>query len=455
MNYYLIKDFSIYNLTLNISKLNIPVLLTPITLLSTVTANIDLLIEQKIIATILVKLPSGKLWYSEIDRYQESLNIHHIYNYQTNKQEFSDRYINIILSSNFQLKQEYFLLILTAEFCSLIVAKKEKNQEKKSPLLTINTFDGEIIQEVINEIKKANPPDAPTINTDFTFPHTPAVMLMNKLWIKQMQQQEEINQQTLNRKIIKDRQNHQTIDNQEYLNHEYLNNIFQELRTPLTHIKTALSLLNSPHLKTPQRERYLQIVNQECDRQNSLISGLLHLLELERNLVQTKLEPVNISDIIPGVVSIYQALAQEKGIMISYTIPDQIPSVWCVSGGLREIMINLIHNSLKFTPTGGQVLVSAKVQGDYILLEIRDTGIGIAESDIPKIFDRFYRVRTGLSTDNNGAGLGLTIVKLLLRHSRGSISVKSKLYIGSNFIVKLAIVHQESSKTQEWGESNS
>jgi hypothetical protein len=152
MNYYLIKDFSIYNLTLNISKLNIPVLLTPITLLSTVTANIDLLIEQKIIATILVKLPSGKLWYSEIDRYQESLNIHHIYNYQTNKQEFSDRYINIILSSNFQLKQEYFLLILTAEFCSLIVAKKEKNQEKKSPLLTINTFDGEIIQEVINEI---------------------------------------------------------------------------------------------------------------------------------------------------------------------------------------------------------------------------------------------------------------------------------------------------------------
>jgi signal transduction histidine kinase len=278
---------------------------------------------------------------------------------------------------------------------------------------------------------------------------------MNKLWIKQMQQQEEINQQTLNRKIIKDRQNHQTIDNQEYLNHEYLNNIFQELRTPLTHIKTALSLLNSPHLKTPQRERYLQIVNQECDRQNSLISGLLHLLELERNLVQTKLEPVNISDIIPGVVSIYQALAQEKGIMISYTIPDQIPSVWCVSGGLREIMINLIHNSLKFTPTGGHVLVSAKLQGDYILLEISDTGIGIAESDIPKIFDRFYRVRTGLSTDNNGAGLGLTIVKLLLRHSRGSISVKSKLYIGSNFIVKLAIVHQESSKTQEWGESNS
>ncbi|MFO5491772.1 MAG: sensor histidine kinase, partial [Cuspidothrix sp.] len=225
--------------------------------------------------------------------------------------------------------------------------------------------------------------------------------------------------------------------------------------TPLTHIKTALSLLNSPHLKAPQRERYLQIVNQECDRQNSLISGLLHLLELERNLVQTKLEPVNISDIIPGVVSTYQALAQEKGIMISYTIPEQIPSVWCVSGGLREIMINLIHNSLKFTPTGGQVLVSTKLQGDYILVEIRDTGIGIAESDIPKIFDRFYRIRTRLSTDNNGAGLGLTIVKLLLSHSRGSISVKSKLYIGSNFIVKLAIVHQESSKTQEWGKSNS
>jgi signal transduction histidine kinase len=183
------------------------------------------------------------------------------------------------------------------------------------------------------------------------------------------------------------------------------------------------------------------MLNQECDRQSSLITGLLHLLELERNLAETKLETVNLSDIIPGVVSTYQSLAEEKGIMISYTIPDDIPSVYCVNSGLREIMINLLHNSLKFTPTGGQILVSAKLQGDYIILEIRDTGMGISENEIPKIFDRFYRVRTGISEDFNGAGLGLTIVKQLLRHSRGSISVKSKLYAGSNFIVKLAIVN--------------
>ncbi|MTJ07544.1 DICT sensory domain-containing protein [Anabaena sp. UHCC 0204] len=451
MKYSLVDDLSVYNLTLNVSKSTTPIFFTPVTLLSIIRAKIDLLIEQQIAATILVKLPPGKLWYSEIERYQKCEHLSkNIYNYQTNKQEFSDLYINIELLADNQLKNEYFLLILSPEFWSLMVAARQipENQsrekiksQKKSPLLTINTFECEIIQEVVNEIKRVNPPDVPPIFTDFICPYPPQVRLINQLWIKQIQRQEEINQQTINKQIIKVRQNHQNIDNKEYLQDEYLINICQELRTPLTHIKTALSLLNSPQIKPPQRQRYLQMLNQECDRQSSLITGLLHLLELERNLAETKLEAVNLSDIIPGVVSTYQSLAQEKGIMISSTIPNDIPSVYCVNGGLREIMINLLHNSLKFTPTGGQVLVSAKLQGDYILLEIRDTGMGIPENEIPKIFDRFYRVRTGISEDFNGAGLGLTIVKQLLRHSRGSISVKSKLYAGSNFIIKLAIVN--------------
>jgi two-component system, OmpR family, phosphate regulon sensor histidine kinase PhoR len=106
---------------------------------------------------------------------------------------------------------------------------------------------------------------------------------------------------------------------------------------------------------------------------------------------------------------------------------------------LRQIVINLLHNSIKFTPKGGQVWVKAKQQGDYIQIEVRDTGIGIPPAEIHKIFDRFYRVRQGGAEEQNGAGLGLSIVHQLLLRCGGSITVKSRPGEGSAFIVLLPL----------------
>ena len=181
------------------------------------------------------------------------------------------------------------------------------------------------------------------------------------------------------------------------------------------------------------------MLNTQCDRQSVLIAGLMTLVELEHNLETTTLEAVKLADIVPGVVSTYQPVAQEKGIMLGYTIPTDLPSVLCVNGGLRQIVINLLHNSLKFTANGGRVWVRAKVQGEYVILEIRDTGIGIAEGEIPKIFDCFYRVRSGLIDETNGAGLGLTIVQRLLWHCGGSVNVRSKVDEGTMVIVQMKI----------------
>ena len=221
--------------------------------------------------------------------------------------------------------------------------------------------------------------------------------------------------------------------------YEYFASICEEFRTPLTHMKTALSLLNSPHLKPPQRQRYLQMLNSECDRQNSLINGLLELVQLESSESQTVLQPLRLYEIVPGVVSTYQPLAQEKGIMLAYTVSTDLPPIFCSPNWVRQIVINLLHNSIKFTPGGGQVWVKASVQGDYVQLEFRDTGIGISPNEIPKIFDRFYRVRSASNEDTNGAGLGLTIVQQLLLRCGGSISVKSKPGEGSIFNVLLPI----------------
>ncbi|HEY9710782.1 MAG TPA: HAMP domain-containing sensor histidine kinase, partial [Oculatellaceae cyanobacterium] len=212
----------------------------------------------------------------------------------------------------------------------------------------------------------------------------------------------------------------------------------QELRTPLTNMKTALKLLDSAQLKPAQRQRYMKLLNTQCDRQSSLIAGLLDLVQLESEPQPTVIPSVKLADIVPGVVSTYQPLAQEKGIQLGYTIPTEIPPVFCLETWLRQIIINLLHNSLKFTQSGGQVRVGVTLQGQYVQLAISDTGIGIAASEIPKIFDSFYRGRS-TTNEETGAGLGLTIVQQLLLRCGGSISVTSRAGEGSNFKVLLPI----------------
>jgi signal transduction histidine kinase len=448
------QDISFYQLVLDASTPLEPLLLSAATLLALVRAQIDLLIEQKISATLWVKLPPGEIWHHELARYQSAdISSSLIYDCQTTDKtttnhvcELSCSYINVQIFPHHQLCREYFLLILSPQFCSLILAVRPSKKSKsnypeliytkhQNLLSTINTFDGRIIESLVTVIKQAT-----SVPADFIFPITPNSHILNLLLTKQLYHQEEINRQIIARQKTKLRQDSQNICNKDHLKDGYLTTVCHELRTPLTHIKTALSLLNSPNLKVSQRQRYLQMVNHQCDRQNFLISGLIDLVELEQDLETPKLDAVHLAEIIPGVVSTYQPLAQEKGITLACSIPPQLPKVWCVSGKLRQIAINLLHNSLKFTPAGGQVWVRAHLNGSNVQLEFRDTGIGIAESEIPKIFDLFYRVRTDINDDINGAGLGLTIVKQLLQHSGGSIYVQSKLNEGSIFIVNLASV---------------
>ena len=222
---------------------------------------------------------------------------------------------------------------------------------------------------------------------------------------------------------------------------ELIIHLLQELRTPLTNMKTALILLDSPSLKAPQRQKYVDLIKRECDRQNLLINGAIELLDLEKLAEQEVGAPLNLGEMVPGVISTYQPLAAEKGLQLTYNIPTDLPLVLCQENWVKQITINLLHNSIKYTLTGGQVFVQASVQGDYIQLEFRDNGVGIPMSDLPKIFDRFYRGRTvpGAHVTGNdpGVGLGLTVVQNILLRCGGSISVTSQTGIGSRFRVLL------------------
>ncbi len=469
---------SLYQLSLSTEPPPQLLPVTPATLLSLVRATIDLLIGHKIRAQLWIKLPPGKIWHSEIQRYNVANLNGGIYNClvsKANENNIIAPLISVRLIPTSQLQREYFLLVLSPQFCSLVLAhrcriqrqgtvtkilsqSKPVNKPKQNPsLIAICSYEALVIERVLEGIKQEivstrakNPPKKTTATSHaqltellqnwdslFTVTSTQGA-LINHLVSKQLQRSDELIRKTKIERTAKLQQQNQELLNTISLKDELFSRASQELRTPLSNMKTALSLLNSPHLKPPQRMRYLQVLHTECDRQNSLINGLLEVLQVDKIPKYTPLQPVRLSEIVPGVVSTYQPLAQEKGIMLAYTVPEQLPPVLCFNSWLKQIAINLLHNSIKFTPRGGQVWVRSRLVGDRVMLEIRDTGIGIAERDIPRVFDHFYRIRP-TADDSSGAGLGLTIVQQLLHRSGGSISIKSKLGEGSTFTILLAI----------------
>jgi signal transduction histidine kinase len=223
------------------------------------------------------------------------------------------------------------------------------------------------------------------------------------------------------------------------LKDDFLNNVGQELRTPLSTIKTALPLLSSPNLKPPQRQRYLDMISRECDRQVNLINGVLELLQIERSLATISPDPVRLFDVLPGVVSTYQPIAQEKGIRLAYTVPNTLPPVCCPENWVRQIVIHLLNNSIRYTEAGGEVWVTAQEEDDDNLsVNVKDTGNGIPPQELPHIFDHFYRGRQA-STEEEGVGLGLSIVQQLILYCGGQISVESQPAVGTHFKVKLPL----------------
>lgn len=388
------------------------------------------------------------------------------------------------------LRREYFLLVWSSQFQGVILAHRprsakvsaggdaqamEEGNERKQLLLTLVSFEMSLVTRLLRGIETAlgQSGGEPAVIAERTtlidqwhrqitelpsassLPTSSNIDALGNLLTKQLQKQDDLWQRySVARKqgeaaALLERQNEALVHSVR-LKDDFLSNVGQELRTPLTTIKTALTLLNSPNLKPSQRQRYMELIAKECDRQSCLITSLLDLVQLDQTAEQTSVEAIKLCETVPGFVSTYQPLAEEKGIMMAYTIPEDLPAVSCAKTWLRQIVTNLLHNSInsiklpdekgsiKLPDEKRQVWVKAKQQGDYVQLEFRDTGCGIAPNEIPKIFDRFYRIRQS-GIESTGAGLGLTIVQQLLLYCGGSISVKSRLGEGSVFNVLLPV----------------
>jgi two-component system sensor histidine kinase NblS len=233
---------------------------------------------------------------------------------------------------------------------------------------------------------------------------------------------------------------------------QFISNVSHELRTPLFNIKSFIETLCEfgEDLTEVERHEFLETANHETDRLTRLVNDVLDLSRLESSRIY-HLDAIDISQFVEQTLRTYQLNAKDKGLQISQDIEANLPPVLGHYDLLLQVLTNLVGNAVKFTPTGGKIVIRAsKIQHysedneafPYVRIEIADTGIGIDLEDQEAIFDRFYRVENRVHT-LEGTGLGLSIVKNIIDKHNSQIHLISEVGIGTTFWFDLA-VYQES-----------
>ncbi len=222
----------------------------------------------------------------------------------------------------------------------------------------------------------------------------------------------------------------------ERVRRDFVSNVSHELRTPLTIIRSmAETLLDAPETPAVKRGQYFEKIISEVDRLTMMANDLLVLTKAESQPVDKR--PCDIAEIFRSAVDQLLPKATEKGLDIRYQGPFSL-EVPANSEQMRQVALNLIENSINYT-SQGRVNVVVRDEGIDVLAVVNDSGIGIASEDLPRIFERFYRVDKGRSRGTGGTGLGLSIVKHIVEAHGGTVTVDSALNVGSTFTVRLPL----------------
>ena len=224
----------------------------------------------------------------------------------------------------------------------------------------------------------------------------------------------------------------------EKIRQDFVANVSHELRTPLTTIKGYAETLLEGALKEEVASQFVQVIKRHSDRLTKIVEDLLMLSKIESKEFQLKIEVISLQDFVNDVIDFVKEPAEKKRISISQgKIPPSL-AIEADRNYLEQVLINLLDNAIKYSHEGGKVTISAIEQDRReIQFSIQDNGIGIPKEDIPRIFERFYRVDKGRSQELGGTGLGLSIVKHLVQAHGGRIWVESQLEKGSTFYFTL------------------
>jgi two-component system, OmpR family, phosphate regulon sensor histidine kinase PhoR len=223
------------------------------------------------------------------------------------------------------------------------------------------------------------------------------------------------------------------------LKSDFVNLVSHELRSPLSSIvmqhKVILDGL-AGDLTDKQREM-LQRAHDKMQGLLDLINDLLDLAKIESGHCHLEHRPLDLGEVLTEVVELLRAKAEQQQIGLELSLPSELPQILADRRGLEEVFTNLLSNAIKYSPDGGRVRIAALSHVDYVEATVSDEGIGIEEDEIPKIFDKFYRVKHVKTRQVIGTGLGLAIVKNIIEAHRGSIGVESQVGQGTTFKVLL------------------
>lgn len=228
----------------------------------------------------------------------------------------------------------------------------------------------------------------------------------------------------------------------EQVRRDFVANVSHELRTPLASLKSVVETLESGALEDEAATReFLSRADGEIDRMVQIMEELLELSRIESGEVPMAKEPLDMHDVLSRAVERLEPQARRQGVRLSLDTGVALPAVVGDAERLERVAINLIHNALKFTPSGGSVRVEAAGEDGAVVVRVRDTGVGIAPADLPRVFERFYKVDRARSS--GGTGLGLAIVKHTVEAHGGSVAVESQQGGGSVFSFSLPSVSSD------------
>ncbi|WP_066506950.1 two-component system histidine kinase PnpS [Abyssisolibacter fermentans] len=226
----------------------------------------------------------------------------------------------------------------------------------------------------------------------------------------------------------------------EIMRKDFVANVSHELKTPLTSIQGFIETLKNGEIKDEKvRNRFLDIIDIESKRLTALIKDLLILSDIENKHQMVSMQNINIRKCIVDLIEMFEKIASKKNIKIKEKISGGLPSIYGNISWFKQIIINLIDNSIKYTPSGGKIEIIGYEIDDKIHIRVKDTGIGISKEHISRLFERFYRVDKARSRKIGGTGLGLAIVKHIVIAFKGEIKVKSEVNKGTEFEVIIPV----------------
>ena len=212
---------------------------------------------------------------------------------------------------------------------------------------------------------------------------------------------------------------------------EFVANVSHELKTPLTSIRGYSETIMNGDLTYQEIIKFSKVINQEANRMSRLVSDLLQLSKIDYNRVNWNKSTLNTVDILKKVCEKVRYEAEQKSHKLELICTDKVPSIYADKDSIEQIVINILTNSIKYTPDGGLIRVYAGPIDDRVYIKVIDNGIGIPQKDLKRIFERFYRVDKARSRKMGGTGLGLSIVKEMVDGNNGTININSKLNEGT------------------------